>query len=138
MVADSESSKRESLQQEFRTTITCLTLATALNNLGQSTLRSQEHAEGYQLILESEDEISPILLANAIAVLLVVDVEVLSLVPCKRSASEPDGPIVAFIVVANPDDKQRPRQQEDYVVSKKGVSNFGLISSENWNCLKIR
>ena len=75
-----------------------------------------------------------------IAVILVVNTEVIAIAPWKVEDSEPDGPIVGFTGMGNPDNKQKLnlKQQEDYVVSKKGTSNFHLISCANWNCLKIK
>ena|ERR1700733_2809990 len=147
-----------SLRSEFRTLIMLLTLVTAINNGGYSTLQLN-FAENDKVHFDTTVSSDVAAVINALSAILMRDHRVVAAaVPdfpsCLPSTSftlggsgfkvyimqdEDQGAKVGNLLFKAlvPTKAKARRQISDNVVNIRGISRFNLISNDNWECLRI-
>ena len=143
-----------SLRSEFRTLIMLLTLITAINNGGYSTLQ-QNFAEDDKAHFDTTVSSDVAAVINALSAILMRDYRVVAAaVPdfpsCLPSTSFALGGSGFKVYVMQDEDQgakvgnslvpiktKARRQISDNVVKIRGISRFNLISNDSWECLKI-
>jgi hypothetical protein len=111
-VQGDDSEKLSSLHSEFRTTIMLLTLVTAINNEGRSTLKTPARANDPTSlspgILDSPEPTAAVLL-NALSAIFVRDNEVIAVVTNHTVPSQ-DAPLFRVLAMQDPKDSDVPHK----------------------------